>query len=58
MEKTCTCGSGEPRWLEYDARGIPLTYVCDKCRAAKLKRYRPDVLDNPNYIADEQVEEE
>ena len=30
-------------WMEYDARGIPLTFVCDKCVDDKLKRYRRDV---------------
>ena len=45
-------------WLEYDARGIPLRYVCQKCRAAKLATYRPDVLSNSNYWSDEPIEED
>ena len=43
-------------WWEYDARGIPLARVCDKCRRDVLKRYRPDVLHDPNYEADEEIE--
>ena len=35
----CSCGS----W-EHDAQGIPLCRVCPKCRAAKLARYRPEIL--------------
>ena len=45
-------------WWEYDARGIELCRVCDKCRKKKLARYRPDVLSDPNYWADEPIEEE
>jgi hypothetical protein len=46
----------EESWWEYDARGIPLARVCDRCKAEKLKSYRPDVLRNPNYEADEDIE--
>lgn len=45
-------------WWEYDARGIPLARVCDLCKADVLKRYRPDVLNNSNYEADEDIEPE
>jgi len=31
-------------WAEYDAQGIYLTRVCDKCCTAKLARYRPEIL--------------
>ena len=54
----CYCGSGkESRW-EHDARGIPLCRVCDKCRKAKLGRYRPEVLSDPDYETEEPVEED
>ena len=43
-------------WWEHDARGIPLCRVCDKCREEKLSRFRPDVLTNSNYQADEPIE--
>lgn len=56
--RTCPCGSGEPSHIEYDARGIPLTRVCCKCRAEKLSRYRPEVLTNPSYECDEPIYEE
>lgn len=32
------------RWPEYDAQRIFLCYVCDKCRAQKLAKYRPEIL--------------
>ena len=30
-------------WVN-DARGIPLCRVCAKCKAEKLKGYRPEIL--------------
>jgi cytochrome c1 len=54
--KTHTRGDGS--WWEKDARGIPLCRVCYECRKAKLARYRRDVLTDPNYWADEQIEED
>ena len=56
--KECFCGSTKQRYAEHDARGIFLSYVCDDCRDAKLASYRPDVLTNPNYEADEPIEED
>jgi hypothetical protein len=35
--------SGEHSWWEKDAQGIPLCRVCNKCRKAKLLRYRPKI---------------
>jgi len=50
---------GDPNtWWEYDARGIPLARVCDDCREEKLKKYRPEVLNDSNYEADEPIEPE
>ncbi len=54
----CSCGSGEYKDAEYDARGIFLTYVCDKCRKEKLSGFRPDVLTDPDYEANEPIEPE
>lgn len=54
--KPCRCGSGLPRFELFDARNIFLTFACDKCERAKLKRYRPDVLTDPNYAADEAID--
>jgi hypothetical protein len=49
---------GDGSWWEYDARGIPLARVCRECREMKLRRYRPEVLRDPNYEANEPIEEE
>lgn len=46
------------REAQYDARGIFLTYTCDRCHDDKMRGYRPDVLTDPNYWADEAVEED
>jgi hypothetical protein len=56
--RPCPCGSGQESWWEHDARGIPLCRVCVKCKREKLSRYRPDVLGDPNYWADEAIEED
>jgi len=49
---------GQDSWWEYDARGIELCRVCDRCRESKLAEYRPEVLGNPMYEADEPIEPE
>lgn len=54
----CDCGSGEYPDANYDARGIFLCYTCPKCKTEKLSRYRPDVLTDPNYWADEPIDDE
>lgn len=56
--RPCDCGSGLPRHANYDARGIFLTYSCERCHQRKMSKYRHDVLTNPNYHADEQIEED
>ena len=45
-------------WWEHDARGIPLCRVCAKCKRRKLAGYRPEVLTDSNYWADEPIEED
>jgi hypothetical protein len=47
---------GDGSYWFHDARGIPLARVCDKCESRKLARYRPEVLSNPSYEADEPIE--
>lgn len=42
--RPCPCGSGLFAEWEYDAQGIPLCLACDRCRAEKLARYRPEIL--------------
>ena len=43
-------------WPAYDARGIYLAKVCDECEEEKLSKYRKDVLSNPNYESDEEID--
>jgi hypothetical protein len=57
-ERACPCGSGQASWWEHDARGIPLARVCRRCVKAKLAVYRPEVLTDPYYWADEPIEPE
>ncbi len=47
---------GDGSWWAKDARGIELCRVCEKCEDEKLSHYRPDVLTNPNYEANEPIE--
>lgn len=57
LEK-CHCGSGLGAEMEFDARGIELGFMCDKCRAERLRQYRPEVLSDPGYEVDEPIEPE
>ncbi len=46
-------------WWEYDAQGIELCRVCSHCRAAKLRRYRPEILKGYTQAdVDERIEGE
>lgn len=56
--KLCPCGSGHGSIWRYDARGIPLARTCDKCHDEKMAKYRPEVLTNSDYEADEAIEAE
>ena len=56
--RLCSCGSGEEPEEVYDARGIFIANVCSKCRKDRLKGYRLDVLNDPNYECDEPIEED
>ena len=55
-QRPCSCGSGRSSWWEYEARGIALARVCEKCKKQKLSRYQRDVLTDPNYWTDEPIE--
>lgn len=57
-KKLCPCGSGLLSSWAMDARGIPLKRTCDKCHVEKMATYRPEVLTDPNYWADEPIEED
>lgn len=51
--------SNENTWWEYDALGIPLCKVCEKCREQKLSRYRPEILSGYDQSdVDEPIEED
>lgn len=54
----CSCGSGQ--WAEpaYDARGIYVAAVCDKCREERLSHYRPEIFTEPDYECDEPIDED
>ena len=54
-QRLCGCGSREIPEIEHDARGIPLGYMCSKCRRNKLSKYRPEVLNDSNYEAFEDI---
>ena len=54
--KPCPCGSGKNSWWETDARGIPLARVCLECKSKELSVFRPEVLTNSNYSADEPID--
>ena len=45
-------------WAEYDAQGIYLCRVCEKCEKSKLSRYRPEILTGYTQAdVDEPIEE-
>jgi len=56
--RVCTCGSGLHSAWQHDARGIELCRTCPKCHEQKMSKYRPDVLTDSNYWADERIDED
>jgi hypothetical protein len=54
--RDCPCGSGLDSYWQNDARGIPLCRTCDKCHDSRMAGYRPEVLTNSNYEADEPID--
>lgn len=57
MDDLCGCGSGLTRRALVDARGIFCTFVCDKCEADRRLGFRADIFTNPNYQADEPIDD-
>ena len=51
--RPCACGSELPRRELRDARGIFCTFVCDACEAGRRELFRPEVLADPQYPADD-----
>jgi len=47
----------EVTWDEYDARGIYLCKVCDKCCEAKLAEFDFGITNDPCYETDEPIDE-
>lgn len=54
--RPCPCNSGLMSHWANDARGIPLCRVCPTCEETKLARYRPEVLTDSQYYADEDID--
>jgi hypothetical protein len=48
----------QDKYVLYDARGIPCGYVCHVCEEQVASRYRPEVMSDSNYDADEEIEED
>jgi len=48
----------EESWWLHDARGIPVGRVCDACEDTVRAKYRLDIFEDPNYHADEEIEED
>lgn len=58
QNRPCTCGSGRPCFSLEDARGIHCSMVCEKCEKEVKSRYRPEIFEDGDYEADEQIEPE
>lgn len=57
LDKGCTFHTKfDGSWWEFDARGIALARVCVNCRSKKLAKYRPEILRDSNYQADESID--
>lgn len=54
----CSCNSGLRAYERKDARDIFLCFACNDCWEEKQKRFRRDVLDDPNYWHDEPIDDE
>lgn len=52
----CPCGSGEFPEALHDGHGIFMCYCCDKCKAKKVKGYRPNIFEH--YNCDEQIDDD
>ena len=57
VEECPRCGAKNANMDElHDARGIYCGSACDHCMPDLEKRYRPEVLSNPQYDCDEQID--
>jgi hypothetical protein len=53
----CHCGSGKYRRELKDARGIFCTFVCDDCERRRRAEFLPEIFTDPNYHADEPIDD-
>ncbi len=56
--RPCPCGSGKPSRWAFDARGIELCRTCDDCHDRKMAQFRPEVLTDSQYEADDLGDDE
>jgi hypothetical protein len=56
--RLCGCGSGLYSEPIYDARNIYCGRACEKCRKEHMAGFRPEVFTDPDYEADEPIEED
>ena len=54
----CPCHSKKPSRELFDARGIYVARVCDECEPKVRKKYRTEIFTNPNYYAEEPIDDE
>lgn len=52
----CRCGSGQPWFPLYDARGVYCQSVCKACEKAVIRKYRTEIFTDPNYDCDETID--
>lgn len=51
--------SRDESWEEFDAQGVYLCRVCDKCEKEKLGQFRPEILSDYNQSdVDEPIDAE
>ena len=58
MRTLCWCGSGLYSHGLYDARGIYVQDVCERCEQKVKERYRPEIFTDPKYSHDEPIDED
>ena len=56
--RPCNCGSYEPSYELYDARGIYVQRVCDRCVEEVKSHYRPEIFTDSDYWTCEDIEED
>jgi hypothetical protein len=57
-DRSCSCGSGLPKYDLVDVRGIFCCYVCEVCEDKKKAGYRKDIFEDPAYVADDLGDDE